>query len=105
VAVSLLSKRGYTVAASTGKPEAHDYLRQLGASEILRGIKVLGVDTPSTPLEVRHELWEEVTRERALLSSVDSIVSEATLEDIPRVTRAMLDGQTRGRVLVRPSDE
>jgi hypothetical protein len=53
--------------------------------------KVLGVDIPSTPLEVRHELWEEVTRERALLSSVDSIVSEVTLDDIPRVTRAMLD--------------
>src|SRR5262249_42422216 len=35
LAVSLLSKRGYTVAASTGKPEAHDYLRRLGASEIL----------------------------------------------------------------------
>lgn len=71
---------------------------------ILRGIKVLGIDMPSTPLEVRHELWEEVTRERALLSSVDSIVSEVILEGIPRVTRAMLDGQTRGRVLVRPSE-
>ena len=35
VAISLLSKRGYTVAASTGKPDACDYLRQLGASEIL----------------------------------------------------------------------
>lgn len=35
LAVSLLSKRGYTVAASTGKPDAQDYLRQLGASEIL----------------------------------------------------------------------
>jgi acrylyl-CoA reductase (NADPH) len=35
LAVSLLSKRGYTVAASTGKPDAQDYLRQLGASEVL----------------------------------------------------------------------
>src|SRR5205085_3633223 len=35
LAVSLLSRRGYTVAASTGKPDAQDYLRQLGASEIL----------------------------------------------------------------------
>ena len=167
LAISLLSKRGYTVAASTGKPEAHDYLRRLGASEILgreevsadstrpleaqrwaasidtvggatlaylmrttkkggaiaaigvaggatfhttvyplilRGIKVLGIDMPSTSLEVRHELWEEVTRERALLSSVASMVSEVTLEDIARVTKAMLDGQTRGRILVRLSE-
>src|SRR5712692_1117086 len=36
LAVSLLSRRGYTVAASTGKADAQDYLRQLGASEILR---------------------------------------------------------------------
>jgi acrylyl-CoA reductase (NADPH) len=168
LAVSLLSQRGYTVAASTGKPDAHDYLRRLGASEILgreevsvnssrpleaqrwagsidtvggttlaylmrttkkggaiaaigvaggatfhatvlplilRGIKVLGIDMPSTPLQTRRELWEEVIGERALLSSVDSIVSEVTLEDIPRVTKAMLGGHTRGRILVRPSEQ
>ncbi len=71
---------------------------------ILRGIKVLGIDMPSTPLEVRHELWEEMICERSLLSSVDSLVSEVTLEDIPKVARAMLDGQTQGRVLVRLSE-
>ena len=166
LAVSLLSRRGYTVVASTGKPDAQDYLRQLGASEILsreeteaestrpleaerwagsidtvggatlaylmrttkkggaiaaigvsggaafratvfplilRGIKVLGIDMPSTPLEVRRELWEEVIRETTLLSLLDTIVSEVTLEDIPRVTQAMLGGQTRGRILVRPN--
>jgi hypothetical protein len=58
---------------------------------------------PSTPLQMGWELWEEVIGEAALLSLVDAIVSEVTLEDIPRVTQAMLGGQTRGRVLVRPS--
>ncbi|HEY6406929.1 MAG TPA: acryloyl-CoA reductase [Ktedonobacteraceae bacterium] len=168
LAVSLLSRRGYTVAASTGKPDAQDYLRRLGASEILsreetaaestrpleaerwagsidtvggatlaylmrttkkggaiaaigvsggaafrgtvyplilRGIKVLGIDMPSTPLQMRRELWKEVLREATLLSLVDAIVSEVTLEDIPRVTRAMLHGQTRGRILVRLSEQ
>jgi putative YhdH/YhfP family quinone oxidoreductase len=166
LAVGLLSRRGYTVAASTGKPDAQDYLRHLGASEvlsreetsaestrpleserwagsldtvggatlaylmrttkkggviaaigvsggaafhstvyplILRGITVLGIDMPSTPLQMRRELWEEVSRETWLLSLVDAIVSEVTLEDIPRVTKAMLNGQTRGRILVRPA--
>jgi acrylyl-CoA reductase (NADPH) len=168
LAVSLLSRRGYTVAASTGKPDAQDYLRRLGASEILsrqeteaestrpleaerwagsidtvggatlaylmrttkkggaiaaigvsggaafrttvfplilRGIKVLGIDMPSTPLQMGRELWEEVMREATLLSLVDAIVSEVALEDIPRVTEAMLGGQTRGRILVRPSEQ
>ena len=168
VAISLLSRRGYTVAASTGKPDAYDYVRQLGASEILsreevsadstrpleaerwagsidtvggttlaylmrttkkggaiaaigvagvaafratvyplilRGIKVLGVDMPSTPLEVGRELWEEITREGTLLSLVDSMTTEVTLEEIPRVTRSILGGQTRGRILVRPNEQ
>jgi acrylyl-CoA reductase (NADPH) len=144
LAGSLLSRRGYTVAASTGKPDAQDYLRQLGASEILsreeteaesmrpleaerwagsidtvggatlaylmrttkKGGAIVaigvaggaafhatvfplilrGIDMPSTPLQMRRELWEEVIHEATLLSLVDAIVSEVTLEDIPRVT-------------------
>lgn len=34
-AVAMLAKTGYHVAASTGKESAHDYLRELGAKEIL----------------------------------------------------------------------
>ena len=34
-AVAMLAARGYTVAASTGKTDAHDFLHELGASEIL----------------------------------------------------------------------
>ncbi|PSL47021.1 putative YhdH/YhfP family quinone oxidoreductase [Salsuginibacillus halophilus] len=35
MAVAMLAARGYSVAASTGKAEEHDYLRRLGAEEIL----------------------------------------------------------------------
>lgn len=35
VAILLLAQRGYSVTASTGKAAAHDYLRGLGASDIL----------------------------------------------------------------------
>src|SRR5437879_1541705 len=52
LAVSLLSKRGYTVAASTGKPQAHDYLRRLGASEIL-GREEVEADS-TRPLETQR---------------------------------------------------
>jgi acrylyl-CoA reductase (NADPH) len=34
-AVAILAARGYQVAASTGSADAHDYLRELGAREIL----------------------------------------------------------------------
>jgi acrylyl-CoA reductase (NADPH) len=35
VATAILAQRGYQVVASTGRAEAHDYLRQLGASTIV----------------------------------------------------------------------
>ncbi|HDR9501106.1 MULTISPECIES: MDR family oxidoreductase [Burkholderia cepacia complex] len=35
VAIALLAARGYRVTASTGRASTHDYLRQLGASEII----------------------------------------------------------------------
>src|SRR5690606_10292389 len=35
VAVALLAKLGYHVVASTGKASEHDYLRSLGAAEII----------------------------------------------------------------------
>lgn len=35
VAVALLSARGYNVTASTGRPETHDYLRSLGATNFV----------------------------------------------------------------------
>lgn len=41
-AVAMLAKLGYTVAASTGKDSEHDYLRALGASEILSREDVSG---------------------------------------------------------------
>ena len=95
------TKKGGVIAAigASGGAAFHATVYPL----ILRGIKVLGIDMPSTPLQMRRELWEEVSREGTLLSLVDAIVSEVTLEDIPRVTKAMLSGQTRGRILIRPS--
>ena len=35
IGINILSALGYTVAASTGKSSEHDYLKELGASEIL----------------------------------------------------------------------
>lgn len=52
-AVSILAKRGYQVAASTGKTQEHEYLKKLGAAEILNRQDV--VDSTGRPLQ--KELW------------------------------------------------
>ena len=52
VAISLLSGLGYHVVASTGRPEESDFLKQLGASEIIERDELSG---PAKPLN--RERW------------------------------------------------
>lgn len=53
VAVAILAKLGYNVVASSGRPEAADYLKSLGASEII-GREVLSAAS-NRPME--SEKW------------------------------------------------
>jgi putative YhdH/YhfP family quinone oxidoreductase len=46
MAVAMLAKLGFTVAASTGKPEAESYLLGLGASEIVDRAELANADKP-----------------------------------------------------------
>jgi acrylyl-CoA reductase (NADPH) len=52
VAVAILSRRGFQVTASTGRPEEADYLKKLGASEIIERKELAG---PAKPLA--KERW------------------------------------------------
>lgn len=72
VAVALLSKLGYQVAASTGRPQEADYLKGLGASEIIDRKDLAG---PAKPL----------ARER-FAGGVDSVGS-TTLANVLSMTR------------------
>lgn len=46
VAISLLAGLGYTVVASSGREETHDYLRKLGASAVISREETLGKGRP-----------------------------------------------------------
>lgn len=160
-AIWLLSQRGYTVCASTGRPAEVEYLRALGASDvverreldqpgkplqkerwaaaidcvgshtlanvcasvryggvvaacglaqgmdfpatvapfILRGVSLLGIDSVYAPRDARVDAWNQLARDVP-----DSILSrntqEITLNEVSRVSSALLDGAIRGRVLV-----
>jgi acrylyl-CoA reductase (NADPH) len=52
VAVAILAKRGFQVTASTGRPEEADYLKRLGATEIIERKELTG---PVRPLA--KERW------------------------------------------------
>ena len=51
IAVALLARRGYAVHAVTGRAETHDYLRALGAAEILDRAAMAA---PCRPLETQR---------------------------------------------------
>jgi NADPH:quinone reductase-like Zn-dependent oxidoreductase len=49
LAVDMLAARGYTVVAVTGKTSAHDYLRTLGASEVISVAELGAINPPLLP--------------------------------------------------------
>jgi len=52
VAVAILAKRGFTVSAVTGRPQEADYLKGLGAAEIVERKELAG-----TPKPLAKERW------------------------------------------------
>jgi acrylyl-CoA reductase (NADPH) len=162
VATAILAKLGYHVAASTGRPETHDYLRKLGASSIierasiatpsgkplegerwagcvdavgggtlsqvltqlkyhasvaacglaggakleatvipflLRGVNLLGIDSVMCPKPRREQAWARLASDLPL-DLLESMITAAKLEDLPRLAGEILAGKVRGRVVV-----
>jgi acrylyl-CoA reductase (NADPH) len=162
VAVAILAKLGYQVAASTGRPEAHEYLKGLGASRvldrqalsapsekpleperwggavdtvggetlaallramaygasvaacglaggnrlqttvfpfILRGVSLIGIESSLAPRERRQAAWARLVNDLPP-EALARMVQVVLLEDIPRLSREMLQGRVRGRIVV-----
>lgn len=53
IAVNILAKRGYEVVASTGKTNEEDYLRKIGAKQIINRNEILETE----PIQMREEKW------------------------------------------------
>lgn len=67
---------------------------------ILRGVQLIGIDSVETPRDERARVWERVAgdlRRRA----VEEGVQEIPLEDVPAVAAKLLEGEHRGRTIVR----
>ena len=161
VSIVLLSKLGFKVAASTGRPEESEFLKKLGASTIidrnefnvpvkalakmrwagaidsvgsttlanvisqinndgtvaacglaqgmdlptsvapfiLRGVKLIGINSVTTPLPRRQQAWNRIARDLDL-KALAALTTHVKLEDVPRVAGEIVAGQVRGRVVV-----
>jgi acrylyl-CoA reductase (NADPH) len=163
VAVAVLARSGYQVAAVTGRPETENYLRDLGAGRIipraelaevskrpleseawagcidavggamlarvlgqmkygasvaavglaggtnlpatvipflLRGVNLLGIDSVTQPYANRIRAWNRVAADLPM-DKLETMVSEAVLQDLPRLGAEILRGGVLGRVVVK----
>ncbi|HZS91843.1 MAG TPA: MDR family oxidoreductase [Chloroflexota bacterium] len=162
IAVALLAAGGHNVVASSGRAEAHAYLSDLGARQIidrgvlsapskrpmeserwagavdtvggetlagllrsmsyqsaiavcglagghelhttvypliLRGVSLLGIDSVMCPQERRRAAWARLAQQMPghLMDSISQVVP---LREVPALSRAILAGQVRGRIVV-----
>ena len=67
---------------------------------ILRGVALLGVDSVMAPPALRRAAWERLATDLDL-GLLESMCTEIGLDDVLAAARRLMDGQVRGRVVVR----
>lgn len=67
---------------------------------ILRGIKLLGVDSVMCPFAKRNKAWERLV-ELLPESAYNEVMSEVSLEAVPELAEAITNGQVTGRTLIK----
>lgn len=68
---------------------------------ILRGIKLLGIDSVDCPMELREKIWQQLATTMKPLHLNEMVDNEITLADLPTAFIRILNGEMRGRTLVK----
>jgi acrylyl-CoA reductase (NADPH) len=66
---------------------------------ILRGVKLIGINSVTTPLPRRQQAWERIARDLDL-KTLATLTTHVKLEDVPRIAADIVAGHVRGRVVV-----
>lgn len=66
---------------------------------LLRGVNLLGIDSVMRPYEDRVAAWGRLLEDLPM-DKLDSMIVEATIDDLPGLADDILKGQVRGRVVV-----
>jgi putative YhdH/YhfP family quinone oxidoreductase len=167
VAIDILAGAGYHVVALTGKESESDYLKRLGAREvvlrsaldlakikpldratwagavdnlggdvlawlastmqvggslasvglaashtfnttvmpfILRGVNLLGIDSVNTPMPLREKVWKRLAADLKP-RHLNEMVRTVSLEELPPVFDRLMQGQAKGRTVVKLGGE
>ncbi|SDJ50701.1 acrylyl-CoA reductase family protein [Salimicrobium halophilum] len=66
-----------------------------------RGVNWLGIDSVTCPMPERKATWEKLAGEWKPSLLEDDMLNEVTLEEVPDVLEQILQGNVRGRTIVR----
>lgn len=66
---------------------------------ILRGVTLIGIDSPYCPLPLREEAWRRLASDLDK-SKLASLVTAIGFDDIVSTARSIIDGKVRGRILI-----
>ena len=66
---------------------------------ILRGVKLVGINSVSTPMARRLQVWERLVQDLDL-SKLHALTTHVKLDDVPQVAADIVAGKVRGRVVV-----
>jgi len=69
---------------------------------ILRGVKLLGIDSVMCPMEKRRHVWQRLASDLKR-AGLRTIAREITLADLPEAFATLLRGGARGRFVVKLS--
>jgi acrylyl-CoA reductase (NADPH) len=66
---------------------------------ILRGVRLIGINSVTTPLPRRQQAWTRLARDLDL-KELASLTTHVKLEDVPAIAADIVKGKVRGRVVV-----
>ena len=66
---------------------------------LLRGVKMLGIESATCPIKTRKIAWERLAHEMPL-QKLEAITQVHSLEELPRLAEAILAGELMGRCLI-----
>lgn len=66
---------------------------------ILRGVRLVGINSVTTPKARRLATWARLERD-VDLDKLHALTTHVKLEDVPRIAAEIVDGKIRGRVVV-----
>jgi acrylyl-CoA reductase (NADPH) len=66
---------------------------------ILRGVKLIGINSSTCPMPRRLEAWRRISSDLDL-AKLKALTTHVRLEDVPRIAADIVAGKVRGRVVV-----